>query len=80
MGQATVAHIARAEVLEVPVNARCTFVLTTTVTSACYHVIAAEAQTAQLLLEDPTYVNALLAGAMHDVCQVRGATDWWRGA
>ena len=67
VGQATVAHIARAEVLEVPVNARGTLVLSTTVTSACHDVITVEAQTAQLLLEDPTYVNALFAGAVHDV-------------
>ena len=79
-GQATVAHIARTEVLEVLVNAGGALVLSATITSACYDVIALEAQTAELLLEDPTDMGALFARAMNDVREAGGASDRWRGA
>ena len=73
--QAAVPHIARTEVLEVAVDARGAFVLTSAISSASNDVVGAEAQTTQLPVQDPADVCALLAGTMHDVSKHRCARD-----
>ena len=66
--------------LEVAVDARGAFVLPTTVPGSSDDIKDAEAHTAQLALEDPRDVGALLAGAVHDVGKHGEALDGRRGA
>ena len=73
--QAAVPHIARTEVLDVAVDARGAFVLTSAISSASKDVVGAEAHTTQLPFQGPADICALLAGTMHDVSKQRGAGD-----
>ena len=77
VGQAPVADIAWAEVLEVLVNAGGALVFAASVSCACDDIIGTEAHTTQLLLEDPADIGTLLASAMHDVSEHGGACNRW---
>ena len=79
MGQATTAHVAGAEVLEVAVDTCVALVLATTVPCARHDVVTIQADAPQLLLEDLADVSTLLARAMHDVCEHRDALKGRRG-
>jgi len=61
------ADIARAEGLEVNMNAQMAFVLSAAVAGAGNDVEGGEAHSGQLPVEDPRDINSLLAGAVHDV-------------
>ena len=67
--QAPATDISMTELLEGALDARGPFVLTAAVPGSCDDIEDAEAHTAQLALEDPRDVRALLARTMHDVCQ-----------
>ena len=59
---------ARAEVLEVLVYPMCSFVLSSSITSATHHIVAVEANTSQLFLHNASYISTSFPSAVHDVC------------